>query len=404
MNETSRVDFSRRSFLKATAAGAAAFSASGALAAGASPADSDSPGEDAMLRWGVIGTGNRGMWTHVRVLKSALQSRIVALCDIAPERLATAVANAGRPVAAYSDYEKLLANPDVNAVVIATPNLMHDEMLRAALQAGKHVLCEKPAGVTPPQASEMQRIAESAKTVVMFGMQYRNNRKQQQIHELLTSGRIGKPRYLVQNCSRGDWNLSPNIWQYADPRLGGKPMNWRFSHTATGGTLNEFSCHYFDLLNWMTGALPQRISCEGGISVYHDGRDTWDHAVVTFEYPDDVVAVHTLCLFGPNRADLQIMGDEGTIESVGDLLRVANPARKGPHKTPARSQEIKIESSRPRSSDDAVLALYEDFAECVKSGKKPDASPARAAAASRACWLAELSAQRGSPVKWEELS
>ena len=70
-------------------------------------------------------------------------------------------------------------------------------------------------------------------------------------HELIGRGKIGKPKYIVQNCSRGDWNLSPNVWQYADPKLaGGKPRNWRFSHAASGGTLNEFSCHYFDLLHW----------------------------------------------------------------------------------------------------------------------------------------------------------
>ena len=71
-----------------------------------------------------------------------------------------------------------LANPDVNAVVIATPNLLHREMLLAALQAGKHVLCEKPIGVSFADADEMRRAAGAAKTTVMFGMQYRNNPRQ----------------------------------------------------------------------------------------------------------------------------------------------------------------------------------------------------------------------------------
>src|SRR5205085_11793630 len=158
--------------------------------------------------------------------------------------------------------------------------------------------------------------------------QYRNHASQQKLFELISSGRIGKPRYLVQNCSRGDWNTSPSIWQYADPKLGGKPMNWRFSHAASGGTLNEFDCHYFDLLHWIVGALPQRIACDGGISVYHDGRDTWDHATVTLTYPDDVVAVHTLCLFGPGRNDLQVIGDEGSIETKGEVLQLTSRGKR----------------------------------------------------------------------------
>ena len=64
-------------------------------------------------------------------------------------------------------------------------------MLQAALQAGKHVLCEKPTGVSPADAAAMKHAADGAKTVVMFGMQYRNNLKERKIFELLSEGRMG---------------------------------------------------------------------------------------------------------------------------------------------------------------------------------------------------------------------
>ena len=390
---------SRRSFVTRAAAAAAA---TAAIATGVRPLLADAPQavKELTLRWGIIGTGTRGMWTHVRVLKSAPESRIVALCDVDEHRLSVAASNAEGPHTTHSDYQKLLADPNVNAVVIATPNLFHREMLLATLQAGKHVLCEKPAGATPSDAAVMKQAADSAKTIVMFGMQYRHNPRQQQIHKLIEEGKIGKPRLIVQNCSRGDWNLSPQVWRYTDPKLGGKPMNWRFSHTASGGTLNEFSCHYFDLLHWMAGALPQQISGDGGIAVYKDGRDTWDHASVTLTYPDDVVAVHTLCLFGPGRSDVTVNGDEGSIELIGPNLRVHTHSKKGA----ARTEEISNVERKPRSTDDSTLALYDDFLECFKTGKKPDASPARAVAASRTCWLAELASDRKAEVKWDELA
>ena len=375
-------------------------------AAEAQPADKPATGSvPTVLRWGVIGTGTRGGWTHIPVLKEAPQSQTIALCDVSEPRLKAAAERVGHPVTTYSDYQKLLANPDVNAVVIAVPNMFHKEILLAAIAAGKHVLCEKPAGANPGDAAAMQTAVASAKTLVMFGMQYRNNAKQQKIADLIAKGEIGKPKYIVQNCSRGDWNLSPNVWQFADPKLGSKPMNWRFSHTASGGTLNEFSCHYFDLLNWYAGGVPERISADGGISVYHDGRDTWDHASVTLQYPNGVTAVHTLCLFGPSRADLAVMGPEGSIETapknVLRLTRYAKPGAKGG----AKIQEINLDEVRePHSADRATLTLYQDFLACVQTGKKPDASIDRALAACRTCWLAELASDRKTEVKWTDLA
>src|SRR5688500_10514721 len=183
---------SRRHFMAtAAAAGAAGF----ALASGVTPvtparaADAAAPsnGGAATLRWGIIGTGTRGALTHIPVMKHAPESKLVALCDVSEDRLKSAASRAGAPVKTYSDYQKLLANPDVNAVVIASPNLYHREQFLAALQAGKHVLCEKPAGVTPADAAAIKQAADSAKTVAMFGMQYRNTARQQQIRELVSS-------------------------------------------------------------------------------------------------------------------------------------------------------------------------------------------------------------------------
>jgi predicted dehydrogenase len=278
-------------------------------------------------------------------------------------------------------------------------------MLLAALQAGKHVLCEKPAGISFDDATQMQKAADSARTVVMFGMQYRHNPKQAKIRELIEAGKIGKPRYIVQNSSRGDWNLSEDVWKYADPKLfNGEPHNWRFSHAASGGTLNEFSCHYLDLIHWYAGGVPTAVFGDGGIAVHKDGRDTWDWASVTMTYPNDVKAVHTLSLFGTGRGDVTVMGEDGSIVMAGDTFQlVAAPRRKG-KATGSREEDIELEAVKRKSNgaDAAVLALYDDFVQCIKTGKKPDAGAARAIAASRTCWLAELSATKRSEVKWDE--
>ena len=401
---------SRRGFMTRAAAACAAGSTLAASMRGVFAQASQDEAKTATLRWGIIGTGTRGTFTHIPVIKEAPQSQLVALCDVHEGRLRTAASKVDHPVQTYSDYQQLLSDRDVNAVVIASPNLFHREQLLAALQAGKHVLCEKPAGVTPADAAAIESAAVTAgDKVVMFGMQYLNNARQRKLRELVDSGRIGKPKYLVQNVSRGDWNRSDNVWQYPDPKVnGGKPGNWRFSHAATGGTLNEFSCHYLDLLHWMVGAVPESVSCDGEIAVYKDGRNTWDCATLMMKYPSGVAAVHTLSLFGPSRNELTVMGDEGSISTNDEAIRVSNPGGRGRNRGGAKSQEIKPEETTPpggkRSADRATLMLFEDFLQCVTAGKKPEASAARALAASRTCWLAELASERRAEVKWGELS
>jgi len=374
------------------------------MVAGTASALADAPTKDAPLRWGIIGTGTRGAFTHIPTLKEVASRghALLALCDVAEDRLKSAADKVGHPVQTYTDYQKLLASPEINAVVIATPNLLHREMLAAAVQSRKHILCEKPAGATPEDATAMAQTAARCKAVLMFGMQYRNGARAKKIGELVSAGEIGKVKYIIQNCSRGDWNLSPNVWRYADPKRGGQLVNWRFAHAASGGTLNEFSCHYLDLLHWYAGGLPTSVLCDGGISVYHDGRDTWDRASVTLKYSNDLTAVHTLSMFGPSRADITVIGDEGFIESIGDVFRITQRAKAG-SKGGNRIRKIELNEPPSHGVDEAVVVLYDDFLRCVQTGKKPDASPERALAASRTCWLAELASDRKTEVKWDEL-
>jgi len=387
-----KAQISRREVLAVAAAGAAslAVASSGFAAA---------PRQEGPLKWGIIGTGTRGAFTHIPVLKEAPESEIVALCDVSEERLSSAAAKVPHPTAQYTDYQKLLTDPNVNAIVIAVPNLLHREILLAAIQTGKPILCEKPAGSTPADAIAIKQMVDSARQLIMFGMQYRNNPKARKIADLIAAGDIGKPKYIVQHCSRGDWNLKAEVWRYSDPKLGGKPMNWRFSHTASGGTLNEFSCHYLDLLHWYAGALPERISGDGGIAVYKDGRDTWDYATVNMKYPNGVTAVHTLSMFGPGRNDTVVFGDEGSIEQVGEVFRLSRSAKNG-----KRIQDVTMDPPARKSSDGATLGLYINFLECLKTGKKPEAHVDRAVAASRTCWLAELAAEKKAEIGWNDLS
>src|SRR5687767_12863336 len=126
-------ELTRRRFMTQSALSAAALATvAGAVhVRGAADSPAGSGGSPPLLRWGIIGTGTRGNATHIPAVHAADACELVALCDVVEDRLQAAAKRAGKTVATYDDYQKLLANPDVNAVVIATPNLVHREQLLA---------------------------------------------------------------------------------------------------------------------------------------------------------------------------------------------------------------------------------------------------------------------------------
>src|SRR4051794_4044978 len=126
------------------------------------------------IRTAMIGTGNRGSW----VLKEIMRQpgvKMTALCDIKPDRLDAAASTAARDnPATMSDYKKLLERKDIDAVFIDTPCDLHVEMATAALLAGKHVYCEKPAGITPESIAHLLKVGRASNRVFQIGQQMRS--------------------------------------------------------------------------------------------------------------------------------------------------------------------------------------------------------------------------------------
>src|SRR5437762_3587513 len=113
---------SRRTFLSGAAAVSMGALASGVFSQTSKPAEP-------VLRWGIIGTGHRGCVAHIPAINSFPEMRFIAACDVMENHLQQGLKKIGKPVQAYSDYQKLLANPDINAVIIASPNCLHHEMV-----------------------------------------------------------------------------------------------------------------------------------------------------------------------------------------------------------------------------------------------------------------------------------
>ena len=190
------------------------------------------------LRVAVVGLGF-GAQVHVPALRACPATEPVALWHPSPQRLQAACAAAELPGAA--SFEALLEDPGVDALVLATPPEPRLALARAALEAGKHLLLEKPVTLRAEDAEELQRLALQRGLTVAVDFEYRAVPLFQQLAALLAEGRLGTP-WLVKL----DWLMSSR----ADPS---RPWTWYAQAAAGGGVLGALGTHAADMLHWLVG-------------------------------------------------------------------------------------------------------------------------------------------------------
>src|SRR5947207_1593701 len=226
---------------------------------------------------GMIGVGNRGSYLLQGVLAQP-NAKVLALCDIKSDRLDKAATAAARDnPATYADWRKIIDRKDVDAVYIATQPDLHSEMAVAALQAGKHVYCEKPIGITPAQVRAVIEAAKKSNKVFVPGQQLRSMKEYIEAVRKIREGIIGD--VIMVKAQRH---------ATADLPHDGTSGDWYFDVARSGGYLIEQSVHNLDLCNWVIGAHPVRASGFGAIVLYKNdppGRTIFDCGTISYEYP-----------------------------------------------------------------------------------------------------------------------
>lgn len=190
------------------------------------------------IRFGIIGIGWVGNLKHLSAYSQRPDTEIVALADTDPARIEQARARHHLPDAAgYTDYRELLANPDVDAVCIATPHPLHAEMTIAALDAGKHVICEKPMATTAADAERMIEARDRSGKVLTIGYQWRFRQENLYLKKVVESGELGDIYYAKAHGVR---RRSVPAWgDYIDQSKSG------------GGVLLDGAPHSLDMTLWM---------------------------------------------------------------------------------------------------------------------------------------------------------
>jgi len=193
------------------------------------------------IRVGVIGAGLAGSLHLAAILAQPAAFQAVAVCTRRAER-AAAVALEARIPAHTSDYRAICRDPDIEAVIVATPPHLHHAMAIAALEEGKHVLCEKPMARNLAEARDMQRIADRIGTVAMVNFEHRFLPLRHQIKTLIDDGFLGEPRAATVVVHHASLN---------DPL--DRPWGWLMEQDKGGGMLGASGAHYVDNLRWWFG-------------------------------------------------------------------------------------------------------------------------------------------------------
>lgn len=237
-------------------------------------------GPNDTIRVGIIGTGGRGM-SLIKNTQAVDGMEIVACCDILPFRLEAGLQYAAKGAKSYQDYRDLLAQSDLDAVIIATPLYLHYEMIQAALEANKHIYCEKTMTFTIEEAKQLKPMIENSDTVFQVGYQHRYNPVYQKVKEIIEGDEFGPLSHVECYWNRnGDWRRP-----VPDPKFE-KIINWRMYRDYSGGLMAELSSHQINIVNWMRGASPHKVTGFGGINYWNDGRETFDNIHALFEYED----------------------------------------------------------------------------------------------------------------------
>lgn len=205
-------------------------------------AQAPDPGRPEALRVAVLGTGF-GASVHIPALKYLDQVEIVAVVSRRADRAKATADRHGIPNAS-TDWRDVINDPNVDAVVVSTPPYLHHQMVIAALEAGKHVLCEKPMARNLAEARDMVKLAESANVVAVINHEFRYLPIRQRVKELIDEGYIGEPHSVAMNVFRST---------LADPN--DRPFGWLMEQDKAGGMLGASGSHYVDSLRWWLGEI-----------------------------------------------------------------------------------------------------------------------------------------------------
>jgi predicted dehydrogenase len=357
------------------------------------------------VSFGIIGTGGRGSYVGTHMAKDP-RTRLIAICDIYPDRIDRAKTNipGADKARVYRDHKELLAQKDIDAVLIATPVYLHPVHFEAAVDARKHIYCEKPAGADVAGVKRLQAAGNRAdKTrTIQFGFQQRFSPEYLKAMSILKEGKAGQLTMMESFWILG--GTPPQGFKSPYPADEQKVRHWGGWMETSGGAIVEQDCHGVDVLNWFAGAHPVKAVGTGGVRykiVYGDWDS--DHHHITYYYPDNIEGwllsiKHTA---GFRDVKERMYCSKAMLETARTYYKWHGPIPSAPFKNAddlADRSLIEKGESKREITIDAVEAFFTSIIE-----SKPRNMAQIAAEATFTSLLGRMAYQTKREVTWEEL-
>ncbi|WP_082394789.1 Gfo/Idh/MocA family protein [Caloranaerobacter sp. TR13] len=314
------------------------------------------------LKFTIIGCG-RISYKHVEALiNNKDDAELVALCDIVEEKAIerkkqyeNVIKNAN--VKVYTDYIKMLEKENIDVVAIATESGYHAKHAIDCLNAGKHVLVEKPMALSSADADEMIKLAKKKNLKLGVCHQNRFNPPIQKLRRAIEEGRFGK---IVNGTARILWNRNDDYYKQAP---------WRGTKALDGGTLMNQCIHNIDLLQWMMGSEVERVYAERGTFLRNIEMEDFGAILIRFKNGSIGIVEGSACVYPKNLEEtLSIFGEKGTVVIGGLAVNEI--------KTWIFEDQRDYDKEDDSTEIDSVYGkghtpLYKDFIDAINNNREP---------------------------------
>lgn len=328
------------------------------------------------LRLGMVGGGQGAFIGAVHRLAARMDDHYELLAaalsaDPANAR-SSALALGLDPARAYEDYARMAqaeaARPDgIEVVAITTPNHLHAPVARAFLEAGIHVICDKPLALTLAEGEELARLARQQRRLFALTHTYSGYPMVRHARELVTAGELGELRY-VQVEYLQDWLANPI------PLGQNKQADWRADPARAGraGCLGDIGTHAYQLAAFITGQLPNELAAE--LHSFVPGRQLDDHLQVWLRYPQGMrgsLNASQVASGEENRLQIRLYGDKASLifrqEAPNELWMTpiggaSQRLTRGRVESDAARHASRVPAGHPEGYLEAFAQLYTDAA------------------------------------------
>lgn len=264
--------------------------------------------KDNKIGYAVVGLGVGK--AHVEAALQYDKCRLVAVCDIVPEKMKS-VTDKNPEVLSYTEFDEMIKNPEIDIVSICLPSAMHADFAVRAMEAGKHVLVEKPIDITVDAAMKIEEARKCTGKKVGCIYQNRNHAVMKPLKAAIESGKLGKiflgtfavkwyreqAYYDGELCWHGTWEMDG------------------------GGSLINQAIHTLDLMQWLMGE-PESVRSTMSINAHKMETEDLTASILRFKNGATATFLSTTCCYPGLSTDIQIYGTKGSVELDADVLKL----------------------------------------------------------------------------------